>query len=306
MGVLKPFNTLLREPPKILTKKKFGLEHVGKEFSGTAVFLIFLILMTNFAFAPQTGGVPKVYSQADVPITITAGSLPFSFAQPVSEWFDMLDWTKNNLGSTAVVVAWWDYGYWLTLLGNVTTLADNATINSTQIANVGFVFMANETQSLKMLKLYNAKYVLVFVTVALGQSGGSYYATYGRYGDEGKWMWMARISGQDQKRYESQGFLDSQSSWADETAFGSYDNQSNWVWNDQGTNSTIYKLMSWGKNRWATVNGVYDYDQANVTQPLYFKEAFFSGLHLSAQDAANKYGGIIPLVCLYEVEYPTG
>ncbi len=64
IGILKPFITLLKEPPKIFTKKKYSLEHVGKEFSWTTIFLIFLILMTNFAFSPQSGGMPKVYMQA--------------------------------------------------------------------------------------------------------------------------------------------------------------------------------------------------------------------------------------------------
>ena len=46
---------------------------------------------------------------------------------------------------------WWDYGNWLADLGNVTSLADNTTVNSTQIENVGFIFMGNENQSMAML-----------------------------------------------------------------------------------------------------------------------------------------------------------
>ena len=34
------------------------------------------------------------------------------------------------LHSTDVVVAWWDYGNWLADLGNVTSFADNTTVNS--------------------------------------------------------------------------------------------------------------------------------------------------------------------------------
>jgi dolichyl-diphosphooligosaccharide--protein glycosyltransferase len=200
MGVLKPFTLLLREPPRI-TKKKIGLEHVGREFSGTAVFLIFLVLMTNFAFSPQSGGVPTVYGQVYVPLTITAASLPVVPSKPVSEWFDMLAWTRSNLKSTTVVCAWWDYGFWLTISGNVTTISDNATINNTSIENTGFAFMANETTSLKMLSKYNVEYILVFVTVGLRQATDSTGATvtvasWVGYGDEGKWTWMAKISGQ--------------------------------------------------------------------------------------------------------------
>jgi dolichyl-diphosphooligosaccharide--protein glycosyltransferase len=77
-GILKPFMTLLKEPPKISVKKKYGLEHVGKEFSGIAVFLIFLMLMVNLAFP-----MPRVYTQAYTPTTISRWKL-VSFA-PVFE-----------------------------------------------------------------------------------------------------------------------------------------------------------------------------------------------------------------------------
>jgi dolichyl-diphosphooligosaccharide--protein glycosyltransferase len=101
----------------------------------------------------------------------------------------MLDWLKSNVGfrpiNEKVVCSWWDYGYWLALLGNVTSLADNATINTTQIENIGFIFMANETQALKMLKFYDAKYVLVFTSLVTGQSYSQWYASWAGYGDEG-------------------------------------------------------------------------------------------------------------------------
>src|SRR4030042_4082794 len=151
IGLLKPFMTLLREPPKIMTKKKFGLERVGKEFSGTAVFLIFLILMTNLAFSPQSNGVPSVYRQTYSPVTISAGSLPVVPNQQGSEWLGLLKYLNDFQDSTIVVASWWDYGYWLSLMGNVTSLVDNATINQTSIENVGYVFMTNETQAVKML-----------------------------------------------------------------------------------------------------------------------------------------------------------
>ena len=302
LGVLKPFFTLFREPPKIVTKAKYGFEHVGREFSGTAIFLIFIILMTNFAFAPQSGGMPKVYSQAYAPVTITAGSLPISPNEPVQEWLDMLKYLNDLQDSTTVVSSWWDYGYWLTMLGNVTSLADNATINTTQIENVGFTFMANETQSLQMLKLYNAKYVLVFTSLVTGQTGEQWGASWAGYGDEGKWMWMARISGKAHDRFVRGGYFDENSAWNNEDKFGKYDNETNrWGWNDAGKNSTIYKLMSWGKQQWCTENDA-SIDEVGV-QPEYFKQAYFAGLKLSPTDARSKYGGIVPLICLYEIDW---
>ncbi|MGQ9506996.1 MAG: STT3 domain-containing protein [Candidatus Bathycorpusculaceae bacterium] len=304
VGTLKPFNTLLKEQPKIITKKRYALEHVGREFSGTAIFLIFIVLMTNFAFPS-----PRVYKQAYSPVTITAGSLPIAPNEPVREWLDMLAWTRANLEATDVVVSWWDYGYWLTVLGNVTSLADNATVDTEEIENIGFIFMANETQALKMLETYDpkrTKYILVFTTLALRQTEeGQNYAFWAGYGDEGKWMWMARISGKAYDRFVSIGLSPD---WNDEKPFGDFNRtQNRWIWNERGMDSTVYKLMSWAKHRWCEVNNVVDYEE-NVlneppVEPQYFKEVFFSGLSLSVNDAGSKYGGLVPLVCLYAIDW---
>jgi dolichyl-diphosphooligosaccharide--protein glycosyltransferase len=308
LGILKPFYTLLKEAPHIAAKTKRGLSRVSKEYSGIAIFLVFLLLVTNLAFSPQSGGVPRVYAQAYTPITISAASLPVVPAEPVPEWLNMLSWTQNNLNSTTVVCAWWDYGYWLSILGNVTTLADNGTINSTQIENIGFIFMANETQSLKMLALYNASYILIFTTLRLDVSSDQthYIASGAGYGDEGKWVWMARISGNARDRLIQTGFIDKNSAWTNENNFGVADNTTGkWIWNDMGTNSTIYKLLSWVKQRWCDVEGGgYVVPDEPGVQPMYFKEAYFAGLDLSPVDAAQKYGGI-PLVALYEIDWQT-
>jgi dolichyl-diphosphooligosaccharide--protein glycosyltransferase len=299
VGILKPFLTLLREPPKITGKRKYGLEHVGKEFSGTAVFMIFLVLMTNIAFSPQSGGIPKVYRQAYTPVTITAGSLSITPNQPVAEWLNMVKYLNDFQDATIVVCSWWDYGYWLTLLGNVTSLSDNATINSTQIENVGFIFMANETYSLNMLKQYNTKYILVFVTF---DANGNSIDWAG--GDNGKWTWMAKISGSARERFVRDGFIDEASSWENETTFGSFDNSTNaWKWNDVGGNSTVYELMSYGKQRWCDVNGVTNPDAAAVGTPKYFVEEFFSGETLSPSESSSRYGGLVPLVALYKIDW---
>lgn len=306
VGMIRPFVTMLKEPPKITTKK-FRLEHVGKEFSGTAVFLIFLVLMTEFAFSPQTGGIPNVYRQANTPLTITASSLPIIPNGPVNEWLDMLHWTSTNLQPTDVVDSWWDYGFWLTVKGNVTTLNDNATINSTQIENVGFTFVANETDSLKMLKLYDAKYILVFTTLSVQTSSGTTYAVEAGYGDEGKWTWMARISGQSENVNSTNW---PNWTWTDETPFGKYDSNAsntywpnNWVWSDYGRNCTIYKLMSYARSLYCTANQVADPDSGNVTKPIYFEPAFIAGLNLAPTDAQSNYGGLVPLVALYKIDW---
>jgi len=255
--------------------------------------------MTNFAFAPQSGGMPKIYRQAYTPTTISAGSLPIpgeNLLEPVREWINALDWLRS-LSPTPVVCSWWDYGYWLTILGNVTSLCDNATINTTQIENVGFTFMANETAALKMLEKYDVTYVLVFVTADVNGNWQD-----GAGGDNGKWMWMARISGKNRDRFIETGFIDEQHAWINESSFGTYNTTlGKWVWTELGLDSTIYKMMSWGKQRWCDINGVTNPDAAAVIQPEYFDEAYFA--MPTRDEASGNYGGIVPIICLYEVNW---
>ena len=309
-GILRPFFTLLRETPQVFARAKRGIARVSKEYSGIAIFLVLVLLVTNLAFSPQTGGVPRVYAQSSSPLSVTSSSIPV--AADVPEWTNMLQYCQNSLQSTDVVAAWWDYGYWLGILGNVTSLADNATINATQIENIGFIMMANETDALRMLQQYDAKYILVFITIGISQSQstGALSAQLANYGDEAKWFWMARISGQGMTRLVNQGYVDQASSWTDETAFGNYDNNTQsatygqWAWSNQGTNSTIYKLMTYALQRWTEVGGTVD-PQYQVSagiatgQPTFFTEQYFSG----EDTTPLAYGGIIPVVALYKINW---
>lgn len=113
---------------------------------------------------------------------------------------------------------------------------------------------------------------------------------------------MARISGQAQERFNKTGYMTPEFSWNNESAFGAYNNQTNaWEWNSMGQNSTIYKMMSWAKQQYATVWGI-TADEAGV-QPDYFTETYFAGLELPPNQAASQYGLLVPLVCLYKIDW---
>jgi len=189
-------------------------------------------------------------------------------------------------------------------MGNVTTLADNATINTTQIENIGFIFMANETQALEMLKLYNAKYILVFTVLAIGQtSSGTYQAYPVNLGDEGKWAWMARISGQASQRFVKSGFIPQNDTWTDELPFGNSTATGTFQWSEKGTNSTVYKLMSYAWQKWTdTIGGLYGITLSEKAYtPTFFKEEYITGTTI----LPDEYGGLIPLVALYKIDWET-
>jgi dolichyl-diphosphooligosaccharide---protein glycosyltransferase len=320
LSLIKPFYTLLQESPRSIAKAKRKLARVSKEYSGVAVFIIFMLLVTEFAFAPtQVGTVPRPIAGAYIPTAISASSLPLGgtdLNQPVTAWLDAIKWLNENAKPTDVVVAWWDYGNWLADLGNVTSFADNTTVNGTQIENLGFIFMGNENQSMHMLNTYNSynnpghvKYIMVFTVLQIGQSSSSsssYIAYPSGYGDEGKWSWMARISGEAKNRLVENGYMNPATAWTDETAFGAASQQTGrWEWNDQGMNSTVYKLMNYAEvdytNQINQISGLgYTLSpDATATIPTYFTKAYFAGETASP----FQYKGLVPIVAIYEINY---
>jgi dolichyl-diphosphooligosaccharide--protein glycosyltransferase len=317
MGILKPFYTLLKEAPRTLAKSKRKLPRVSREYSGVAIFLIFLILVTLFAFSPQTGGIPRAVETSFVPTAISASSLPIggaSLTQPVSAWIDALAWIKGNIPSNNVVVSWWDYGDWLSDIGNVTTLCDNTTYNATQIANVGLIMMGNENQSMMMLNHYESynnpgrvNYILVFLVLAIEQSSsssGSYYAVPAGYGDEGKFVWMARISGTYEQMYINESYMSSATTeWKDEKVFGSYSNTTGqWTWNSVGENCTINELMYDAAVQYCSTlssSGISVTPSWTATMPTYFSSVEIFG----EETPPYQYGGLVPLVALYKINY---
>jgi asparagine N-glycosylation enzyme membrane subunit Stt3 len=214
--------------------------------------------------------------------------------EPILEWYDTLMWMKYELPNDAIVVSWWDYGYWISIIGNKTTLADNGTINTTQIANIGRIFMSNETEAIKILETYKRderrpEYIVVFTTFdANGNERG--------YGDEGKWRWMAKIAA---SRFGS--FFDDNSfgnfslgtDWVDINDDGQRD-QDELVPNVKGQNSTIYKFMTYAKETKLGITPTVQF-ALNVEGEPYFEEAFFS--------PSGPYGGIHVLVAVYKINY---
>ncbi len=313
MSMVKPFFALMQESPKSIAKAKRRLSRVSKEYSGLSVLIIFILLVSAFAFSPQTGGTPRAISQAYVPTSISSSSLPLGGAGlngPVTPWLEAIDWMKSNVPSSDVVVMWWDYGNWLADLGNVTSMADNTTVNSTQIANIGFSFMGNENQTLALLSTYGqnrVKYIAVFEVLGVVETstGSNQYVAYpAGYGDEGKWVWMARISGQDKQRFINSGFISAADAWTDETSFGQANAQtSQWEWNDRGLNCTVEELMNYAQVQYATrmtAAGSYQVSPDHqASAPKYFKEAYFAGINTGP----NTYGGLVPIIAIYEIDW---
>jgi len=170
-NILKPFATILGEQPVVIRRRRKRLtKMVGREYAVASFGLIF-ILLTLTAWHSVT-----VTQQLSTPEMIGLGTL--------DDWQETFQWMRNNMDPDATILSWWDYGYWITTRTNRTTYIDNGTLNATQIAWMARALISNETEALKIFRMYNVTHVLVHF---------GYFVT-ALSGDEGKWIWMVRIA----------------------------------------------------------------------------------------------------------------
>ena len=320
--LVKPFITLAKER-RVIPKKKAFAGTIGREFSAVPIIMCFLLLMANFAFP-----YPRVFNHAYTPVTLFSGSLPLTPSQPVTEWMDALHWMKTNLPKDAVVFSWWDYGYWITVEANRTSVADNNTFNTTHIALIGRAFVENETNAFKVLSIIKdpskgsrfdrpPDYVLVFFVVydyTRQQIESSYrgwpnfiadtprdYPIVG-YGDFGKWTWMLRISNssskvQDLCEHMGMGRL-YVSDYLNLTNFAIIPREKGGRFYD----SFIYLLMEHARCKLILDRHSY----ANVTDPTAEDQFFSSHFELVYPKDGNDiktYYGFLPIIAIYKVHY---
>ncbi len=157
---------------------------------------------------------------ADSAVSLANGATSFSRVT-FNDWTQTLQWIRQDTPSNAVVISWWDYGYWITVMGNRTSAADNSTINGTRISQIGRMLMSNATQAAVIAKQISADpstgqprptYVLLFITGSIlpDSSGAQHYIlqvpsgsgwfTAGG-GDESKKQWFIRIGGLNESKY---------------------------------------------------------------------------------------------------------
>jgi dolichyl-diphosphooligosaccharide--protein glycosyltransferase len=288
--VVKPFITILREEPKIPRRKMRFRPRVGKEFSAAFIILMFILLTLTFVL-PSTpdSSYSKVIERANSPTTIAASSLPLRPNEIISDWLDTLNYLRVNVDDNAVVMAWWDYGYWITAIANKTTLADNGTVNTTQIGAIGRAFISDESQAIEFMKAYDVTHVVVFTS--FGTDGQSSTLSDAGYGDEGKWRWMAKIGELNDELY---GNYTLGVDWTDTNENGSPDNDE-LIANIMGNSTVLYKLMHYASN--SLVYGSTD------IKLEHFKLVYCSQKSENIKWFQDSNGYSSAIVCVYEVIY---
>jgi dolichyl-diphosphooligosaccharide--protein glycosyltransferase len=173
--------------------------------------IILLIIPISF---PSNG---NWVTAAKTPPTILNGGT--AYAVSTNDWLESMEWIKNNTPKDAVIASWWDYGYWISTLGQRATIADNSTISTVVIQNLAKMLMSSPEYGWQMLRDMQADYVVVFVSgqrlAAVDNEDQALYILQGG-GDESKKQWFIRIAEEPLTQYlQSDGITGTDYFWND-------------------------------------------------------------------------------------------
>ena len=200
-------SVLVKEILNNTESKKF--KNLIIKFSFLAGIIILLIIPLSF---PSSNWV----TAAKTPPTILNGGSVYQIS--TNDWLESMEWIKNNTSKDAVIASWWDYGYWISTLGERATIADNSTLSTGVIENLAKMFLSSPEEGWKILRDMQADYVVVFVSgqrLAVDNEDQSLYVLQGG-GDESKKQWFIRIADKSMAQYlESDGLSGTDSFWND-------------------------------------------------------------------------------------------
>ncbi|NWK00063.1 hypothetical protein HX802_05375 [Marine Group I thaumarchaeote] len=131
----------------ILISKILKGEHKPTSVVTKISFLVIIValLMVPMAYPERNWS----NSNAANPVTILNSGTSFNIS--TNDWPDSMQWLKENTPEDAVIAAWWDYGYWISTLGERKTLADNATTLDWQIRKSASMFMSTPDHAWQIL-----------------------------------------------------------------------------------------------------------------------------------------------------------
>jgi len=138
------------------SKKKHELGDPLKVLAG--IFVILIVGIGGAYYADQSYNTNKYRA----PQILTSGISPLTMMTPDGQtqvivplnkaWLNALEWIKNNTREDALIISWWDYGYWITVNTGRKTVADGATLNETQIRALARLLTGDEGEANFLLK----------------------------------------------------------------------------------------------------------------------------------------------------------
>jgi dolichyl-diphosphooligosaccharide--protein glycosyltransferase len=182
---------------KLRDSNKCGLFNLISDqmFELSFVTVIMVILIIPLIFPPYLNWIELADRP---PMILDTGS---SSGSTSHDWLDALNWISRNTSNDSVITAWWDHGYWITTLGNRTTVADNANFYPARTAALARMFMEPPREGINIARELKSDYILVHVVAHRVLINGSIFYVLGNGGDESKVVSMIGVGGFDEKRF---------------------------------------------------------------------------------------------------------
>ena len=112
-------------------------------------FLAIIVALLTVPMVYPTDGFNWSNNNVGLPPTILNSATQFDLS--TNDWADSMQWLRENTPKDAVIASWWDYGYWISALGERKTLADNATLIDWQISKIARMYMSTPENAWQIL-----------------------------------------------------------------------------------------------------------------------------------------------------------
>jgi len=182
----------------ILISKIFTAQNTAKSTTKILFVACIVILLVIPVGLPLNDN--WVTSTSIAPAILYGGSYLLA---PTNDWPDAMLWLKTETPENAKILSWWDYGYWIETLGDRTTYADNATLDTQIIKKTAQMFYSSPDSAWKELVAIDADYVLIWVTAerVVSSSNVPMYLLGIGGGDETKRFWFAKVAQAPLEKY---------------------------------------------------------------------------------------------------------
>jgi len=201
----------------ILISKIFTAQNTAKSVTKISFVACIAILLVIPIGLPLNNN--WVTSTSIAPAILYGGSY---LMEPTNDWPDAMLWMKTNTPENAKILSWWDYGYWIETLGDRTTYADNATLDTQIIKKTAEMYYSSPENGWEELVAIDADYVLIWVSAQriLSSSDIPMYLVGVGGGDESKRFWFAEVAGVPLEKYFFDDFISGPNAFWNDTLLG--------------------------------------------------------------------------------------
>ena len=115
----------------ILISKILNGHHKSGLVNKVSFLAVITVLLTVPVFYPEHNWGNDNIGR---PITILHSGTSYDIS--TNDWPEAMLWLKENTTEDSVIAAWWDYGYWISTIGDRKTVSDNSTLLDWQIKKI--------------------------------------------------------------------------------------------------------------------------------------------------------------------------